>query len=705
MEHPASSPCSEAATKAFGHLRGVAKQLQNEGLVFNKQTVQHLEDAIKAVKDLEEDRKHTIELWEEETIKNCNLRIRIKGVPDMVMKEFKELVSAARRFHSYRLGELKTSINETITAVESQYSRQKVSEEENVTLCEEEAELWAKHQGVISLVNRQLSEKHTANIELNHLYNLQREEEEEIVRRESAILELKKIMVAEAIEFKEKKEVLDTRIADLQKLLDAKRLQNASKRDEYHRLLPEMEDLEKKTAEHKKTISDLRAELGELFKKVKLQIQEFQENKAKKEDLLKKKMDLQIKTASLHDVFNQEREDLLQKILLAEEQLELANRCFEKLKSENELYNTQLQAYVTEEEHYCQERDKLNQDLEYLSNMLTEKLDCIARRFMETRSLEEEMERLQEIYESSQNTYANEISNLEITLQREGERRKKLQDQLEEISALYQKLMAEHEALLKSSKDEGGAVKQQLSLLTSQNEELDKEIKKYEETMKHLTAKLSKKEAEYKKRDANLEKEIQNLEALYHSKLKRLLEMKEELEQNLPLEEELASECERRNTVYTAKQDLCKELQEEERMLKKAIEKSIKEIGKLKRQRFQAKNEIKKNREMTVELQKRFTISLKYIERDNYEISRQLYLLNGENARLRAGIAYFKEDISTMEKEIKVYQSERQNIYKNRRELYNYFIKKWIKDENLHKVRFDLEIQTFQSTFVKEPLL
>ena len=30
----------------------IEKQLHNEGLVFNKETVQHLEDAIKAIKEL-----------------------------------------------------------------------------------------------------------------------------------------------------------------------------------------------------------------------------------------------------------------------------------------------------------------------------------------------------------------------------------------------------------------------------------------------------------------------------------------------------------------------------------------------------------------------------------------------------------------------------------------------------------------------------
>ncbi|XP_042316793.1 uncharacterized protein LOC121927206 [Sceloporus undulatus] len=210
---PPSSCCSKPATAAVGHLQGVEKQLQNEGLAFNKETMDHLEDAIKAIKELEEERKHTIELLEEETIKNCNLRVRIKQYPEIVIKEFEELVAAAHRFHFHKLSEVEISVSKAVSAVESTYSRQELSEEENVVLCHEEAELWVKHQEIIELVNQQLSEKHAVNIEINQLHNMTREEREEIVRQESAIQELKTIMETEAIEFRERKTILDEQVS------------------------------------------------------------------------------------------------------------------------------------------------------------------------------------------------------------------------------------------------------------------------------------------------------------------------------------------------------------------------------------------------------------------------------------------------------------------------------------------------------------
>lgn len=45
-----------------------------------------------------------------------------------------ELVAAAHRFRFQKLSEIEVSINESITAVDSTYSKQELSEEQNVTL-------------------------------------------------------------------------------------------------------------------------------------------------------------------------------------------------------------------------------------------------------------------------------------------------------------------------------------------------------------------------------------------------------------------------------------------------------------------------------------------------------------------------------------------------------------------------------------------
>ncbi|XP_062974570.1 coiled-coil domain-containing protein 175-like [Elgaria multicarinata webbii] len=685
---PALPPCSEsaAAAAALGHLRGVEKQLQNEGLVFDKETVQHLEDAIKAIKELEEERKHTTELWEEETIKNCNLRVRIKGLPDIVMKEFEELVAAAHRFSLHKLSDMEKSLSEVSAAVEAVYSKQQLSEEQNVTLCQEQVQMQVKYEKVAKLVNCQLGEKHALNIQLNELRNLRKQDEEDIVIEENAIEELKEIMASEAIAFTEKKKILEMEIEELRRRLESKKVENEEMKAEYAKMLAMFIAHEKEIDEYLQIISDRRDELGELFKKIKELLKTYEEKKAEKEEIFKKKADVHSNLTSMSEQFDEEREALLQKLEEAEEQLEVVRRDNGKLRRENDLLTTQLQVLIDEEERFCAQRDYLAREFEHLSNLLTERLDLVAKHLVETKTIQDEVDRLQEIYDTSENNYARELVSLELSLNKEAGRRSVLQDQLNDISNLSQKMAADHEEFLSISLEKSENGKKLLSMLTNQNEQLKKETIKSEQAVKLLSAKLLKKKAQYNKLNASLEAEIKQLEEEYNAKRTHIGEMEEELKVNLPLLEKMQIELEGKSTGYSDQQDVYLELQEEQRTLSKSIERSLKECDKLKRLKTQAKNEIKKNRDLALTQLKTFTYSLKFIEKDNYETDRQLYILNAENARLRAGIAYLKEDISTMDSEAKVYQSKRQQIQKDRSALYDIFNKEWIKDDLLHKM-------------------
>ncbi|XP_063150042.1 uncharacterized protein LOC134490726 [Candoia aspera] len=180
-------------------------------------------------------------------------------------------------------------------------------------------------------------------------------------------------------------------------------------------------------------------------------------------------------------------------------------------------------------------------------------------------------------------------------------------------------------------------------------------------------------------------------------------EMEEKLQENTPLSEELQKELAEIRTNYAKQKKINTELQEEECTLKIGIEHSLREIKNLERQKMSAKTELKKNRDMAFEQLKSFTCSIKFIERDNYEVDRMLFILNAENARLRAGIAYLKEDISTINSEAKLYQSKRQEIQHAKKVLYELFVKKWIEDEYLQKMffKYQHEILIILEEFVR----
>ncbi|XP_028591443.2 coiled-coil domain-containing protein 175 isoform X1 [Podarcis muralis] len=701
---PCTRPESTAAATALGHLGSVEKQLQNEGLVFNKETVQHFEDAIKSIKKLEEERKHTIELWEEETIKNSNLRVQIKGFPELVMKEFEELVAAAQRYRFIKINETETSINEISTAIESAYSKQTVSKDQNAHLCEEEMELWAEHEEAVELLNETMEAKHKVNIEINELHNLKKYEEEEIGRQESAIQELKQIMAQEASEFKTKKEWLYAQIEEIKSRLAAKKIEGAQKKEEYVELYNVWRDMQMEIAELQKLHSSQRDELSELFKNIRQLIKTYEAKKAEKEDLIKKKSHLTHEAAKKGTDFDLEAEALRQRIQEAEEKLETIMRAYRKLKNENNALSTQFNILSEEEDQACALRDQLAEEFEKLSNKLTEKLDLVAKRLMELRDLEEETDRLQNLYDSSQTGYSRELGSLEVTLNKEAERRETLQNQLAEITTMYEKVMNDQEELLTTSKEKSDAGKMHLNTLIKQNEELTVELLKTQDLAKQLASKLLKRQGYYKKRDAKVEAEITKLENEYHTVTKLTEEKEEQLKVNIPLSEQLRVELEELNAEYTIRKDLYDELQEEMLTLTKCIDKSTKETAKLTRLKSHAKNVIKTNREKALRQLQSFTHSLKYLERDIYEINRRLYILNGENDRLRAGIAFLKEDISEIESEAKLFRSERQETQKATKELHGLYVKKWIRDTKLQKffLRYQKDIMIILDEYIRK---
>uniref|UniRef100_A0A8D0C0K3 Coiled-coil domain-containing protein 175 n=1 Tax=Salvator merianae TaxID=96440 RepID=A0A8D0C0K3_SALMN len=578
-------PKSEAAVVALGHLQGVEKQLQNEGFDFSKETIQHLEDAIKAVKDLELERKQTFELWEEETIKNCSLRIKVRGLPELVMKEFEELVSAARRHRFMKLNEIETSIKEINSATEEVQSKQHLSEEQNAALCKEQAELWDTHRQDVQLLNEQMAEKHALNIEINELHNQKKYEEEEITHEKTAIEELKKTMSREAAEFRANKDQLNRQISELRRKLAAKERETEEKRSEYLHLLDILKGLEKEIADYNEIVNNQKNKLSEIFKNIRKLIKELEEKKAKKESILKKKAEVCAQVTRMDSDFEEDKENLLRQLKEAEEQLEAVKRENERLTNENNLLSTQFQSLTAQEDDLCSQRDHLAQEFERLSNMLTEKLDLVAKRLVETKHLEEELDRLQEIYQATESNYIREIANLEVALHKEGDKRAELQNQLVEITEKCQKIIAEHEEFLEKSAQKSEAGKKILVDLTSQNEKLQKEILKAAEIIQLLTNKLRKKGAYFKKLNTNLETEIKNLQDNYDEITKLLQEKEEELKVNIPLSEKLKMELEEMTISYESQKELLQVLREQETALKKSLERSIRETAKFKRQK------------------------------------------------------------------------------------------------------------------------
>ncbi|XP_077180071.1 coiled-coil domain-containing protein 175 [Paroedura picta] len=684
---PPVSRCSEAvAAAALEHLRGVEKQVQNEGLVFDKGTVQHLEEAVKAIKELEEERRRILELLEEETIKNCNLRVRVKGIPAIVMKEFEELVAAARRSRFHKITEIEASVQEVVTATEHAQFKQQLHEERNLVLCEEQKECGGKHEEAVDLLNQQMAAKNSFCIQMNELRNLQEDEEEESTWQINAIEELEKKMAEEVSVFEEQQKLLESQIAELQRQLQAQRLLTAQKRQEYEALLPILQDLHEQVKEKYQTVENLRQELTDLLEKIRNLVLEYEQKKAEKEKILQQQAALRNKMANMDQYFHETKESLLQQLAEADEELESTTRTNKKLRKENNLLKSQFEALLEEERDFSSRRNQLAKEFERLSNEVTEKLDRLTKRLVEIQNLEEEHEKMEDMLNTAESSYMREIGSLELTLQREGDRSKLLQDQLDEILEMFKNLQAKHSEFMIRTKEKTENGERTLLNLMKQNDMLKKEMTRSVEYIKILSDKLSKKSAWFKKFDDNITDELKKLEGEYNSKLKLLEEKEKKLSMDLPFSQNLQAKLQETTVAYRDQKEIYTELYEEESTLSKSIDRSLKEIARLKRLKNHLKGEIDTHRKTAMQQLSTFSESVKFLERDNYEFNRKLYILDAENGRFREAIAYLRAEISTLEREEDAYRLKRQQAQEETRAVHNLFDNKWSQDKQLWKV-------------------
>ncbi|XP_054825840.1 myosin-4-like [Eublepharis macularius] len=339
-----------------------------------------------------------------------------------------------------------------------------------------------------------------------------------------------------------------------------------------------------------------------------------------------------------------------------------------------------------EERRFSERRDQFAKQFERLSNEVTEKLDRVTKRLVEIQSLGEEEENMQDVLETAESSYLRAIESLELTLQSEAERSKMLLDQLNEISERYKKLQIDHEEFMRRTEEETEACQRLYAELLKQIEALQIELSQTEEEMKTLSNQFNEKDALFKKFDASITADLKRLEDQYNTKLELLQKREEKLSVSLPVSEKLQMELRETTTTFEGQKDLFTGLKEEELTLAKSTARSVKEVDRLRRLKGYLKGEIHTRRTVAYGQLNTFSESLKFLERDSYEINRKLYIVNAENARFREAIAHLRAEISTLDSEAEAYRSKRQEVQKEVIALHDLFDKRWSEDKQLSQL-------------------
>ncbi|XP_067410985.1 coiled-coil domain-containing protein 175 [Emydura macquarii macquarii] len=630
-------------------------------------------------------RRHALELLEEETIKNSKLRLKIQNLPEMVAKEMEALVTAARESNTAEINQLQTALKNITYEIKLLNQKQILCETQNAALCKEQECWWVKHEEAVDLLNQQMAEKANTNILLNEFCNKKGDAEQEIINLTNAVQEVKDVLAKEIEAFNEQKEMWARKNAEMKTKLDLQKAKTLGKKNEFEKMSTKLSDILCEIAENTATIFNEKVQIARLKETNEQLIKELELKMAEKLELCKRKCSLDSDLLLLQSKIAQERENLNIEIAKAKEELSLAESLNRKFKHENTFISSQYRILLGEEEHLRAQRDEAATELERLSSWLDERLDILAKRVVEEQNLEDEVEKLEDIFQNTKDAYARELENLEQCLKRESEMRALLHWKQLHLAKQNEILWKTEEKFMNEMNVRLETGKKRHAELIAKNEYFQKEMLQAEEQVKHLSDDVNKREAECQKYETNLTEDIQWLEDDVKVTTEDIYQKEQKLILSIPLIEERQKELEEKHEKYEDLKKIVSDLKDEETRLTKSIDRSVRMTAKLKKIMAELKNELRIKRDLAFDQLKDHTEVLKLLERDIYEVDRKLDVVNTENCRLKVFNAQMKVDILTMHHEAKNHKSTTIKILSDLTALHKLLLKEWSEDSCIQK--------------------
>ncbi|KFQ80055.1 Coiled-coil domain-containing protein 175, partial [Phaethon lepturus] len=157
-------------------------------------------------------RRHTLECLEEETIKNSNLRFRMRNFPGEIIAEMSALVTAARESSAAKINQLQSALKSIADEIELLDEKQTLCERQNAALCEEQEYLRAQYKERVDLLNERMATKVNTNALLIETSEKTRDTEREIIRAKVALAELEEKIAEKMSKLEKEKEECDNKV-------------------------------------------------------------------------------------------------------------------------------------------------------------------------------------------------------------------------------------------------------------------------------------------------------------------------------------------------------------------------------------------------------------------------------------------------------------------------------------------------------------
>ncbi|XP_010170757.2 uncharacterized protein PFB0765w, partial [Antrostomus carolinensis] len=633
----------------------------------------------------EEIRRCTLECLEEETIKNSNLRFRIRKFPREIMAEMRALVTAARESSAAKIKQLQSALRSIADEIELLEEKLRLCERQNAALCEEQEHLRTQHKERVDLLNERMARKVNTNILLMEIRDKTRDTEREIIRAKAALEELKEKIAQKMSKLEKEQEECEEKMREIKKALDTQKAKNSKIKHELENSNLKVLDLQHLISLNSTDISNEEILLAKLKEKSKQLEKTLEFKKTEVLKLLEKKIQLDSELLLLQSKIAKEKDDFDKELEKTNEDLSNAKHLNKKLQLENKAVHQKHEQALEEEQHWAGERDEMVAKLQKLSVLVDEKHEVLANLIKKTKNLEKNIENLEDSLLNIKKLYAEELASLEQDLKTENKTRIRLQWKLLYLAVQRKLFFSKEEKINRKLNEKLEAGKKRHAELLLQNEDLEKKIFQCKNQVKALSKEASMRENYYRNYKEDITNKIKCLENDIKTATENLLKKEQELNTSRLTLEETQREKEEKRTKYEELEKSFLKKKDEELRARRAIQQSIKTTGKLREGTLELKNKLRIKRATATDQLKNHTECMKLLERDIYEINRKLDIVNSENCRFRSRNAQIKGDIFAINSEAEKLKSATVRIQNDLAMLHDLLVKGWSEESLIQK--------------------
>uniref|UniRef100_A0A2C9KTL3 Uncharacterized protein n=1 Tax=Biomphalaria glabrata TaxID=6526 RepID=A0A2C9KTL3_BIOGL len=683
---------------AISKLNQLGLHMSMTGYLFDENDVNSLHELIKAINDLETERRNMHEQLETETIKSSLLRFDLKNLPGKICDEIMKAVNSARQTNSDSLDNLRKKLDDIFLYIKEFESKTEELERHNTILQPEKELLHQQHEEIISQLNQKMADKAMMQIALNETRDKVRQTNQDIEDIEDAILQLKEDLIQERTDARQEKKQLKQSVMETQQKTKEQKEQNVEKKKQLDNLQELLMDSEGKLETLKKSIrrfetskskleADETALLSQLDKQLKMNEQERRRGAEIINEGLKEEQEFDTKERSLLKKLKTFKNDITKEVEKSETLLQR---------------RTQLQKDLSEKEQIKEEEDAyvatLDSRLQMAKKEVSEKAEEAGRMQEENKQMSEELIDLEETQKVVVIQLTNQIEECKDVLSNERNQRIELQQNKDEVSKVLQDLKAEQQHFMTSVTTAIQEGKKQHVQLSNEGVQLQKEIVQDEDAIQTLHGHFNERLRDTTSTINTLHEKIHKYETEVQEMETDLLQKKDKVSEMTPKFHELEEFTQRRSDEYDQVKKSIVVLKNKKLGLEDMIKRATKAKEDLKLPQESLLKNMKSNHSLALMQLKKQGEDTKNLEHQIYLVGCQIKIVMEENQKLENACTNLEQDLAELKCKVVENLEKKDEAEKDLMKLKSELNQKW-QDDVLLQQLFATQSQATVNSF------